>query len=45
MKNVLVCLAIQVCNSVLTSDSPLKEAVLGFFYLAEIVAEGVKIKK
>jgi hypothetical protein len=45
MKNVLGCLAIQVCNSVLASDSPLKEAVLGFFYLAEIVAGGSKNKQ
>jgi uncharacterized lipoprotein NlpE involved in copper resistance len=29
----------------LTSDSPLKEAVLGFFDLAEIVARGSKNKK
>jgi hypothetical protein len=29
----------------LTSDSPFKEAVLGVFYLAEIVAGGSKNKK
>lgn len=41
----LLCYYLSFGPEFLTSDSPLKETVLGFFYSAEIVAGVLKIKK